>query len=107
MPFSLFWGRVPLLKYTTEKNGVLILSSLLEGLVLVLASGHVAGRATRAGRGLQPDAGQCRAKGTGGAGEACAADDKRVPAPRQDGGSIGGSGSGGVVEKWILFRETN
>ena len=30
---ALFWGRVPLLKQTTEKEGTLILTSLLEDLV--------------------------------------------------------------------------
>ena len=30
-----FWGRVPLRKWTTEKKGTLILTSLLEDLALV------------------------------------------------------------------------
>ena len=30
--YQLFWGRVPLLKWTTEKKGTLILTSLLEDL---------------------------------------------------------------------------
>ena len=30
LKFTLFWGRVPLLKKTTEKTGTLILTSLLE-----------------------------------------------------------------------------
>ena len=32
VPFYPFWGRVPLLKQTTEKKGTLILTSLLEDL---------------------------------------------------------------------------
>ena len=39
--FTLLWGRVPLLKTTTEKKGTLILASLLEDLEVVIATGGI------------------------------------------------------------------